>query len=120
MNSIASRDGEAIVGFIIPYFDDGQAWRRDVLRRTIQSIERQTDDHWRAYLIDDCSPESSTGGFLRDLAATLPGRLIVLSTPQNAGAGVARNTGINAADRDGCALLSYLDSDDQAHPDRCG
>jgi glycosyltransferase involved in cell wall biosynthesis len=118
MESTAARDGGAVVGFVIPYFDDGQAWRRDVLRTTIRSIEQQTDDNWRAYLIDDCSPEPSTGEFLRELAAELPGRLVVLRTPENAGAGVARNTGIQAAHRDGVELLSYLDSDDQAHPDR--
>lgn len=126
MNSTAAGSGAAsneagddtTVGFVIPYFDDGQAWRREVLRKTIGSIERQTDNHWRAYLIDDCSPEASTGEFLRGLAGELPDRLVVLSTPENAGAGVARNTGVQAARRDGCALVSYLDSDDQAHPDR--
>jgi glycosyltransferase involved in cell wall biosynthesis len=118
MNVTSLPAGGGAVGFIIPYFDDGKAWRRDVLRRTIRSIERQTDDHWRAYLVDDCSPEASTGEFLRDLAGELPDRLIVLSTADNAGAGMARNAGIQAAHRDGCALLSYLDADDQSHPDR--
>ncbi|GAB1340283.1 hypothetical protein ACE1SV_68730 [Streptomyces sp. E-15] len=106
------------VGFVIPYFDDGSAWRRDCLRLTLASLERQTDPAWSAYLVDDASPAPDTAEFLAGLASSLSGSLTVLRAPRNAGAGQARNLGIEAAHRDGHALLAYLDADDLAHPDR--
>ncbi|WP_345617350.1 glycosyltransferase family 2 protein [Streptomyces ziwulingensis] len=106
------------VAFVIPYYDDGSAWRRDCLRLTLDSLERQTDPDWCAYLVDDASPAPGTAEFLAGLAASPAGRVTVLRAPRNAGAGQARNLGIEAAHRDGHPLLAYLDADDLAHPGR--
>ncbi|WP_189935826.1 glycosyltransferase family 2 protein [Streptomyces sulfonofaciens] len=103
---------------MIPYFDDGLAWRRDYLRLTLRSLERQTDPDWCAYLVDDASPTPGTAEFLADLAASTSGSVTVLHAPRNAGAGQARNLAIEAAYQDGHPLLAYLDADDLAHPDR--
>ncbi|MER6913601.1 glycosyltransferase [Streptomyces sp. NPDC000594] len=106
------------VAFVIPYFDDGPAWRRACLRLTLASLERQTDPHWCVYLTDDASPAPGTTDFLSGLAASVSGSMTVLKAPRNAGAGQARNLAIEAAHRDGHSLLAYLDADDLAHPHR--
>jgi Glycosyltransferases involved in cell wall biogenesis len=106
------------VAFVIPYFDDGLVWRRNCLRQTVSSLERQTDPAWCAYLVDDASPAPDTAEFLADITSSLSGSVTVLRAPHNAGAGQARNLGIEAAHRNGQTLLAYLDADDLAHPDR--
>jgi hypothetical protein len=106
------------VAFVIPYFDDGLAWRRDHLRRTLGSVAQQTDANWCAYLVDDASPAPGTVDFLTGLVASVPGCVTLLRAPWNAGAGQARNLAIEAAHRDGHPLLAYLDADDLAHPRR--
>ncbi|WP_176735516.1 glycosyltransferase family 2 protein [Actinacidiphila rubida] len=103
---------------MIPYFDDGLVWRRECLRLTLASLERQTDPDWHAYLVDDASPAAGTEEFLAGLAASVVGSVTVLRAPRNGGAGQARNLAIEAAHRDGHALLAYLDADDLAHPRR--
>ncbi|MGW0296684.1 glycosyltransferase family 2 protein [Streptomyces anthocyanicus] len=109
---------EATVAFVVPYFDDGLAWRREYLRLTLASLERQSDTSWCAYLVDDASPAHGTREFLDRLAATVSGTVTVLHAQRNAGAGQARNLAIEAAHRDGHPLVAYLDADDLAHPNR--
>ena len=106
------------VSFVIPYYDDGLPWRRRALAQTLASIRAQTDDGWRVHLADDASPAPGTAEFLQGLADGMDGRMTVLAAPRNAGAGAARNLAIEAAERDGCVLLAYLDADDLAHPER--
>ncbi|HEY5837257.1 glycosyltransferase family 2 protein [Streptomyces sp.] len=108
----------SVVAFVMPYYDDGQPWRRSTLDLTLESIRRQSDGDWHVYLTDDASPHPGTRAFLADTAARMPGRMTVLEAPVNAGAGDARNRAVRAAASDGCTLLAYLDSDDVAHPDR--
>ncbi|MBX7267730.1 glycosyltransferase family 2 protein [Micromonospora sp. Llam7] len=115
---VSSTNRDLAVAFVIPYFDDGQSWRRNALQRTLGSIERQTDDRWHVYLVDDCSPERSVGTFLRQCKEMLPGRLDQLQTVRNAGPGQARNLGVQVAHGDGLPVIAFLDSDDQAHPER--
>ncbi|WP_166459628.1 glycosyltransferase family 2 protein [Amycolatopsis pithecellobii] len=108
----------ATVAFVVPYFDDGLAWRRECLRLTLASLEQQTDPHWCAYVVNDASPAADTSEFLKSLAASTVGQVTVLHTQDHGGAGRARNVAIEAAHRDGHALLAYLDADDLAHPRR--
>jgi hypothetical protein len=107
-----------MVAFVVPYFDDGLAWRRECLRLTLASLKRQTDPNWCVYLVDDASPAPGTPEFLASLAGSMSGSVTMLRAPRNAGAGQARNLGIEAAYRDGHPLLAYLDADDLAHPQR--
>jgi glycosyltransferase involved in cell wall biosynthesis len=107
-----------VVAFVIPYFDDGLGWRRECLRRTLASLEQQTDPNWCVYLVDDASPAPGTPKFLVRLTASMAGSVTVLRAPRNAGAGQARNLATEAAYRDGHPLLAYLDADDLAHPQR--
>ncbi|MFI1445325.1 carbamoyltransferase C-terminal domain-containing protein [Streptomyces fructofermentans] len=106
------------VAFVIPYYDDGLEWRWHSLRLTLASLERQTDPLWCAYLVDDAAPAAGTAESLADLVSSLSGCVRVPRAPRNAGAGQARNLGIEAAHRDGHALLTYLDADDLAHSGR--
>ena len=106
------------VAFVTPYFDPGEAWRALALERTLASIAAQTEAGWHLYLVDDCSPAPGTTARLEALAQAADGRVTVLRTPRNAGAGSARNAGVAAAARDGHALICFLDADDLAHPGR--
>ncbi len=102
----------------MPYFDDGQEWRRAALRKALQSIADQTDEAWHLYLIDDCSTCETADAHERQLVASLGLSATLLRTAQNGGPGTARNRGVEQAERDGIRLIAFLDADDEAHPDR--
>jgi hypothetical protein len=106
------------VAFVVPYFDDGQEWRRAALQNSLQSIAQQTDEARHLYLVDDCSTCESTDAFVKQLVAGLDMPATLLRTAENGGPGPARNRGVEQAERDGFPLVAFLDSDDEAHPDR--
>lgn len=88
---------------IIPHFNDSE--RLDRLLRTVP-IERSDVE---VIVVDDCSPNQKALG---DVRAAWP-RVHWLSTPENAGAGVARNVGLKAAKGQ---WLVFADSDDEFLP----
>ena len=88
---------------IIPHYNDVAR-----LERLVLSIPIERDDV-QAIVIDDCSPNQAS---LESLKAKFP-NLFWRSTPENRGAGAARNIGIDAAMGD---LLVFADSDDEFLP----
>ena len=80
------------------------------LDHCIQSIVEQTYSNLEILLVDDGSPDKS--GEICDRWAQRDSRIRVIHK-QNAGAGAARNTALDAASG---ALIAFVDSDDYLHP----
>lgn len=79
---------------------------------SVDSIIAQTYKNWELIIIDDCSPAHNTMEVLRNIKA-LDERIRIMKTPQNSGAGIARNVGIEAAKG---RYLAFCDSDDWWYP----
>lgn len=80
------------------------------LDRCIRSITEQTYSNLEILLVDDGSPDGS--GAICDRWAQRDSRIRVFHK-ENAGAGAARNTALDAAKGD---LIAFVDSDDYLHP----
>ncbi|MGM9584900.1 MAG: glycosyltransferase family 2 protein [Faecousia sp.] len=80
------------------------------LDRCIRSLVEQTYSNLEILLVDDGSPDGS--GAICDRWAAQDSRIRVIHK-ENAGAGAARNTALDAAQGD---LIAFLDSDDYLHP----
>ena len=80
------------------------------LDHCIQSIVEQTYPNLEILLVDDGSPDGS--GAICDRWAQKDARIRVFHK-ENAGAGAARNTALDAAKGD---LIAFVDSDDYLHP----
>ena len=80
------------------------------LDHCIQSIAAQTYPNLEILLVDDGSPDGS--GAICDRWAEKDSRIRVFHK-QNAGAGAARNTALDAATGE---LIAFVDSDDYLHP----
>ena len=80
------------------------------LDHCIQSIAAQTYPNLEILLVDDGSPDGS--GAICDRWAEKDSRIRVFHK-QNAGAGAARNTALDAAAGE---LIAFVDSDDYLHP----
>ena len=80
------------------------------LDHCIQSIVAQTYSNLEILLVDDGSPDGS--GAICDRWAQKDARIRVFHK-ENAGAGAARNTALDAAKGD---LIAFVDSDDYLHP----
>ena len=76
------------------------------LDRCLRSITEQTYRNLEIILVDDGSPDNS--GTICDAWAARDSRIRVIHK-ENAGAGAARNTGLNVASGD---VVSMIDSDD--------
>ena len=76
------------------------------LDRCLQSIAGQTYRNLEIILVDDGSPDSS--GAICDAWAAKDSRIRVIHK-KNAGAGAARNTGLDVATGE---IISMIDSDD--------
>lgn len=80
------------------------------LDRCIRSITEQTYQNLEILLVDDGSPDRS--GAICDRWAQRDSRIRVFHR-ENAGAGAARNTALDAAAGE---LIAFVDSDDYLHP----
>jgi glycosyltransferase involved in cell wall biosynthesis len=88
---------------IIPHFNDPER-----LERLLRTVPMARDDI-EVIVVDDCSPDQTA---LEEVRARWP-RVRWLSTTENAGAGVARNFGLDAAQG---RWLVFADSDDEFLP----
>jgi len=103
--------------FIIPFWSDGKPHRVKYLNQTLESIFGQTDKNWKVYLIDDASPYEPDKAYLKELEEK-DKRINVIFSKNNTGPGAARNKGIQAAYREQCPFVCFLDSDDIAASNR--
>ncbi|MFA7523277.1 MAG: glycosyltransferase family A protein [Halothiobacillaceae bacterium] len=92
-----------LYSLVIPHFNDAAR-----LERLLSSVPVTRDDV-EVITVDDCSPDHKA---LEVMRAAWP-QVRWLSTPENAGAGVARNIGLDAAQG---RWLVFADSDDEFLP----
>lgn len=99
---------EELVSIITPVYNCEK-----FIVETINSVQKQTHQNWEMLLVDDCSPDNSAE-IIKKLAAE-DSRLKYIKLPENSGAAVARNTGLeNAKGR----YIAYLDADDIWFPNK--
>lgn len=79
----------------------------DFLAETIESVLAQTYTHFEYILVNDCSTDASPS-LLADFAQA-DSRIHIIDLPENSGAAVARNRGIEAASGQ---YIAFVDSDD--------
>ena len=93
---------KSLVSIITPAFNC-----KDTIKETYESIKKQTYGFWEWIVIED---HSSDGSF-EYIKEIIDGddRVILLQTPQNSGAAVARNLGIEKAKG---KYIAFLDADD--------
>ena len=85
----------------------------DTIAAAIASILEQSYRHLELIVVDDGSSDD-TFAIATQIASADP-RVRVLQTPKQSGVARARNTGLQATRG---AFITFLDSDDQAHPQR--
>lgn len=102
----SSKDGSSTdlryVSIILPTYN-----RAHSIRRSIESILRQTYSHWELLVIDDGSADH-TEEIVAEIAA-LDSRVRYYRQPQNRGVAAARNEGIRQARYE---YIAFQDSDD--------
>lgn len=95
------------ITFVIPAYNAQQT-----LRRTIQSVLKQTDERYQIILVDDGSVDE-TGRIGKAYVERYPDRVRYLYQ-ENKRQGGARNAGLSLVETD---YVSFLDSDDWLMPD---
>jgi teichuronic acid biosynthesis glycosyltransferase TuaG len=83
------------------------------IEKTVRSVMNQTYQEWEHILVDDCSPDNSEA-IIRKLMAE-DSRIKYVKLPENQGAAVARNTGIENAEGQ---YIAFIDSDDVWKPEK--
>jgi glycosyltransferase involved in cell wall biosynthesis len=97
-----------LVSIITPSYSS-----EEYIASTIDSVLAQSFFDWEMIVVDDCSPDNSNqlveGYIAKD------SRIKLIRLVENAGAAVARNTGIQAAQG---RFIAFLDSDDRWLPEK--
>lgn len=96
-----------LVSVVMPYYNAAK-----YIKETVASIIAQTFQDWELIIVDDCSTAPETDEVLQDVES-MDGRIKVIRTVVNGGAGAARNNGIAAAKG---RYLAFCDSDDWWYP----
>lgn len=96
-----------MVSIILPYYN-----AEEYVDETISSILAQTYTNWELLIVDDCSTSPNTEKVLANIQS-LDSRIKILKTPQNCGAGGARNVAIREAKG---KYLAFCDADDWWYP----
>lgn len=98
---------EPLVSVITPTYNSA-----DFVSDAIRSVQNQTFQNWELVLIDDCSTDATVSiiqTFLSDP------RIKLIRLEKNSGAGIARQTGVEAASG---RYIAFLDSDDIWKPEK--
>lgn len=95
------------VSIIMPYYNAAK-----YIDESVDAIIAQTYENWELLIVDDCSPGAENLDILKAQAAK-DSRIIILCTPQNSGAGIARNVAIKEARG---RYIAFCDSDDWWYP----
>jgi len=81
------------------------------LNETVCSVQCQTLDDWRYFLVDDASTDETLA--IMETAERRDARITVIHLPVNQGVAAARNTGAALTDAD---YVLFLDADDVLEP----
>ncbi|MEY0154184.1 glycosyltransferase family 2 protein, partial [Providencia rettgeri] len=97
---------QELVSIIMPCYNAEQ-----YIKDSINSVLNQTYPHFELIIIDDLSTDNS----INIINSFSDNRIKLIQLAQNGGAGVARNTGIEAAQG---RFIAFLDSDDLWRPNK--
>lgn len=86
---------------------------QDFIEACMNSVQSQTYTDWEHILVDDCSSDKSV--LIIKKYAESDARIKLIQLKENGGAGVARNTAIEAAIGN---YIAFLDSDDLWKPNK--
>ena len=104
--------------FIIPHWSQDSVISNQVLDETLQGLFSQTDNKWKAVIIDDNSPDIEAKEYLKKLENQYPGKINVIFNEINSGPGIARNVGIKWAYDNNYPVVLYNDADDISNKKR--
>lgn len=96
----------ARISVIIPCYKDAAT-----LGRALESVYAQTTLPDEVVVVNDCSPQTAE---IEAVLRNFP-RVVYLRNSSNMGLAATRNVGVNAASGD---ILSFLDADDELHPQK--
>lgn len=99
---------DSLVTIITPVYNSER-----FIKKTIESVSKQTYKNWELILIDDCSTDNSSE-IIQDLSKD-DNRIRYIRLEKNSGAAVARNTGLEKAQG---RYIAFLDSDDLWEPNK--
>lgn len=95
-----------LVSIITPVYN-----AEEFIAETIQSVRDQTFQNWEMILVNDQTPDNSVK--IIESLMKEDSRLKLIHLPENSGAAVARNAGLDAAQG---RYVAFIDSDDVWHP----
>jgi teichuronic acid biosynthesis glycosyltransferase TuaG len=99
---------EALVSIITPSYNSEK-----FISETIKSLQNQTYKNWEMIIIDDCSQDKTVE--IIESFIKKDSRIQLHRLDKNSGAGIARNTAIQAAKGD---YIAFLDADDLWKPEK--
>lgn len=97
-----------MVDIIIPSHN-----RKELLKRAISSVEKQTFKDWFLWIADDGSEDGTAESIKKTFKGKFPFK--VISSPRREGVSAARNKGIRQGQRE---WVAFLDSDDEWLPEK--
>lgn len=106
-----SMNSECKVNIIVPMYNVSK-----YLPAFLDSVLKQTYEHYRMYVVDDCSTDNSAE-ILNEYVSRFEGKLIYLSNEKNEKLGQTRNHGLDEAEKHLAEYTTFLDSDDVIAPD---
>lgn len=104
-------NGEGEVNIIVPMYNVSR-----YLPAFLESVLRQTYEHYRIYVVDDCSTDNSVE-ILNKYRIRFEGRLLYMANEKNEKSGQTRNYGLEEAEKYPAEYTTFLDSDDIIMPD---
>lgn len=103
--------GDGKVNIIVPMYNVSK-----YLPAFLDSVLKQTYEHYRMYVVDDCSTDNSVE-ILNEYMSRFEGRLLYLSNDKNEKSGQTRNHGLDEAEKYPAEYTTFLDADDVIAPD---
>lgn len=99
---------QPLVSIITPTYNSEK-----FISETIQSVQNQTHQNWEMIIVDDCSNDKTVEIIESFIQSDT--RIQLHKLDKNSGAGIARNTAIQAAKGD---YIAFLDADDLWKPEK--
>ena len=107
-----SRVYNSTAAFVMPHKMGSSKYAAEHLKCAVNSVIEQSDNDWILIIVDDYSNDTRSNTFLKSVEEEFSGKIIVLHTDRNIGAGEARNLGIMEAAKRKASFILFIDDDD--------
>lgn len=105
-------DSNSTAAFVMPHKMGNSKYAVEHLKYAVNSVIGQSDNDWILIIVDDYSNDTQSDVFLKSVEEEFCGKIIVLHTDRNVGAGEARNIGIREAAKRNAPFILFIDDDD--------